>query len=106
MSDAYTAAKNTVEKKRLTIEYDGTEFEVVKRPSSLLLAEMARTESAGPEALGTIAEFLEHTLGKVGYGAFKRQFHAQEFDTLEDEMGAIQDIISQVCEVTLGRPTE
>lgn len=85
-----------------SIEFDGKEYGIVRKPNTLLLAELARTSSGDPEAMGVFAEFFEVTLGD-NYRGFKRDVFRS--DAADDEsvlMGLLQDIL----EKTLGRPTE
>lgn len=76
---------------------------VVRKPSLLLLAELARTESGDPAALGVVADFFEVTLGKAAYQRFRKAFFTS--DEAEDE-NLLGELLGKVIEVSVGRPTE
>lgn len=83
--------------------FRGVEYPIRRKPSTLLLAELARTQSGDPEALGVFAEFFESCLGKETYRAFKKAvFHADDEVEQDELFAGLNDII----EKTLGRPTE
>lgn len=101
MTDPLKTDIDDAKGKKPTFEFHGETYTVEKRPNPLLLAEMARTDSDDPEALGVIADFFELTLGKEQYRTFRRNFYA-----LEDEEGlALSEVITLVMEAAFGRPT-
>lgn len=83
------------------ITFRDVDYPILRKPSSLLLAELARTQSGDPEALGTLADFFESTLGKDTYRAFKRNVFATEVEQAE-----LLGYLNEIVEKTLGRPTE
>lgn len=100
--DALTASIASTEPVICTITLCDKEFPVVRKPSSLLLAELARAESTDdPEAIAVLADFFEFTLGDSNYRTFKR--HAMRAGADDD---ALREAMKDVLEGTLGRPTE
>ena len=85
-----------------TFDFADKTFDVIRKPSTLLIAELARTGSGDPEAIGVLAEFFEVTLGKDGYRIFKKAFNEADLDEDQD---VLMGILSDVLEQTLGRPT-
>lgn len=98
--DALDASVNSDRPVLGTIEYGGQSFDIVRKPSTLLLAELARTDSGNPEAISVLADFFDLTLGD-GYGRFKRAVYTSE----QDDTEPLLDLVGQVIEKTLGRPT-
>lgn len=84
-----------------TIEFDGVEYAIEHKPNTLLLSELARTNSGEPEALAVYADFFETTLGPTQYRKFKRAVFRK--DDVEEELGRL---LREVLEKSLGRPTE
>lgn len=101
--DALTASINADKPVLATIEFDGNTYNVHRKPPTLLLAELARTGSGDPEAVGVLAEFFEVTMGKDEYRRFRRDFYASE---ASDDEQVLLDLMAEVVEKTLGRPTE
>lgn len=87
-----------------TIDFAGDTFKIHRKPPTLLLAELARTNSGDPEAMGVLAEFFEVTLGKDEYNRFKRAVYSYDGPEAEDEI--LSGLMAGVIERTLGRPTE
>ncbi len=85
-----------------SIEFDGVEYVIERKPNTLLLSELARTGSGDPEALGIFAEFFEVTLGDTQY----RKFRKAMFRTASEDDEALQKLLQEILEKTLGRPTE
>lgn len=86
-----------------TFEFDGETYKVHRKPPTLLLAELARTNSGDPEAVGVLAEFFEVVMGKDEYRRFRSAFYAAD---VEDDDEVLSDLMAEVIEKTLGRPTE
>ena len=99
MTDALVVDLAEARMKPATFDYFGQTWEVRRKPNTLLLSELARTDSGDVEAFGVIAEFLEYVLGDQ-YKAFKKLYYAADEDT--DTMG---ELIRVVLEVSMGRPT-
>ena len=102
-TNALTASQNADKPVLATFDFNGKTYDVVRKPSSLLLAELARVGSGDPEAIGVLAEFFEVTMGREGYQAFRRDFYAAE---VEDDSEVLMALLSEVLEKALGRPTE
>ena len=83
------------------ITFQGTDYVIARKPNPLLISELARTGSGDPEALGVIAEFFQNVL--ADYPAFKKAVYTSETEVGQEELS---DVLSQVMEKTLGRPTE
>lgn len=99
MSQASDAAVSEAKGAFASFEFRGETFTPVRKPSLLLLAEMADMDESDPQALGILVQFFKQTLGD-GYAAFRKV----AFES-EDE-GEITGAVQSVVEVTLGRPTE
>lgn len=83
--------------------FRGVEYAIERKPNTLLLAELARTQSGDPEALGVLADFFESCLGKETYREFKRAVFYAEDEVKQDELF---EGLNEIIEATLGRPTE
>lgn len=82
----------------------GEEWKVLKRPPSLMFARLARIDEDDPEALGTIDEVLEHSLGKEQHKRFLRAYYnAAPADGNDGEM--FQEALAGIMAVATGRPT-
>ena len=101
--DALDASVASVRPVLATIDFAGKTFDVIRKPSTLLIAELARTGSGEPDAIGVLAEFFEVTLGKEGYHDFKRAFNEADLD---NDNEVLMGLLSEVLEKTLGRPTQ
>lgn len=84
------------------VTFRGVTYGIQRKPSTLLLSELARTQSGDPEALGVFAEFFESTLGG-SYRAFKKAVFLSDVDV---EMDELYDVLGQIVEHTLNRPTQ
>lgn len=83
-----------------TVDVEGAEFEIQRKPNALLISELARTGSGDPEAMAVFSDFFEVTLGE-NYPRFRKAvYRAEDPDT------AMQEALQAVLEKTLGRPTE
>ncbi len=100
MSDALTAEINATKKVLGKVEFADKSFDVVRKPSTLMIAELARTGSGDPEAIGVVAELLSHCFGE-GYRDFKKVAYE-----VEDDGESLFELIGQVIEVALGRPKD
>lgn len=100
--DALDASIKSARPVLTTVVVGDEEFKVTRKPPTLLVAELARTDSGNPEAIGVLAEFFEVTMGKEEYNRFKRAFYAADFD---EEAEELMSRLSKVLEDTLGRPT-
>ena len=85
------------------VTFRGVEYAITRKPSTLLLSELARTTSGDPEALAVFAEFFESTLGKETYRAFKRHVFNAEEEVGQDELF---EVLQAIMENSLARPTE
>jgi hypothetical protein len=84
-----------------TFDFAGETWTIVKKPSMLMLAEFARTETSEDAAtLGVLADFFEVSLGEQ-YPRFRKIVFNGEFAD-EDLLG----LIAVIVEKTMGRPTE
>lgn len=78
-----------------TVTAYGQEFHVTRKPPTLLLAELGRTGSGDPEAMGVIAEFFSVTLGADEYRRFKKAaYGADNGDDVEVLMEALTAVLS------------
>lgn len=82
------------------IEYDGERYAIVRKPSVLLLAELARTDSDDPGAMAVIADFFESTLGD-GYPKFRRACYRNSAD-----YPTLMGLMGEVIMAASGRPTK
>ncbi|WP_394620951.1 hypothetical protein JNUCC0626_18210 [Lentzea sp. JNUCC 0626] len=85
-----------------SVAFDGVEYSIERKPSTLLVSELARTGSGDPEAMGVFADFFECTLGS-NYPAFKKAVYRSDSDDVEADL---QKALQDVLEKTLGRPTK
>lgn len=85
-----------------SITFDGAEYAIERKPNALLLSEMSRISSGDPEAFGVLAEFCQITLGD-SYPAFKKAFYRSDAANTDE---ALMEIVQDVMEKTLGRPTQ
>ena len=86
-----------------TFKAMGREWLIVKKPPPLLLAEMARTGTQGPEAIGVVVDFFEVILGKEQYA---REFRWAFFDAYDGTDEFLGDVMGAALEAALGRPLE
>jgi hypothetical protein len=101
MTEAVDVAVNEAKNVKPTFEFAGEEWTIVKKPSMLMLAEFARTETSdNAAALGILADFFETSLGEQ-YPRFRKIIFSGEFDD-EEVLG----LIAVIVEKTMGRPTE
>ena len=100
--DALAVEASDVSGKPGTFDALGRTWLIVKKPSPLMLAEMARSESQGPEGLAVFADFFQVTLGKVQYQEFRWAFE-DAYDGTEAFLG---EVIAAALEGAYGRPTE
>jgi hypothetical protein len=101
MTEAVTVAVEDAKGEKPTIEFGGETWTLVKKPSVLMLAEFARTETTDDAAaFGVLADFFEAVLGDQ-YPRFRKVVFGGDFAD-EEVMGLIPTII----EKTMGRPTE
>lgn len=84
------------------VEFRGVKYAVKRRPNTLLLSELARTQTGDPEALGVFAMFFESTLGEA-YPAFRKAVFTAEDEV---EQAELFEVLQQIMEHTLARPTE
>lgn len=85
------------------VEFRGVKYPIRRKPSTLLLSELARTTSGDPEALAVFAEFFESTLGRETYRMFKKAVYNADDEVEQDELF---EVLQKVMENTLHRPTE
>lgn len=101
MTEAVEVAVKEAKGVKPTFEFAGEEWTIVKKPSMLMLAEFARTETSDdPATLGVLADFFEASLGEQ-YPRFRKIVFGGEFAD-EDVLG----LIGVIVEKTMGRPTE
>lgn len=100
MTDALVVDLAKARMKPATFDFFGQTWEVRRKPNTLLLSELARTDSGDVEAFGVVAEFLEYVLGDQ-YKAFKKLYYAA--DETDETMG---EVIKTVLEASMGRPTQ
>ncbi len=99
MKNAQDEAKGTPDYG--TVTFDGVDYAIVRKPNTLLISELARTGSGDPEALAVFADFFQVTLGDDGYRTFKKAVYRS--DNADEVM---QDLLQEILEKTLGRPTD
>lgn len=99
---AFESAAAEEKGQKPTLDFDGESYTIERKPNTLLIAELARTSTEGPEAVGVIADFFQAVLGSE-YPRFRKHFFTSE--AAEDE-AVIGSLIGQVLEKMLGRPTE
>lgn len=106
--DAFEAAKAAATDRPIlgTFDYEGEKFEIVKRPNGLILSELSRLDTGDAEALPSIVEFFTLTLGQDGYKKFKAKFYGQDFDSVEQSIAALSEVVQEVVASTTGRPTQ
>lgn len=81
---------------------DAVEYPILRKPSPLLIVEMARHEADGSaESIGLAGDLLEQCLGSAGYAAFRAQSYQIEDWDFED----LQKVVQTVIEATVARPT-
>lgn len=102
--DALTASANADKPVLGTIDFAGESYSILRKPSTLLLAELARTDNGDPNAVAVIADFFEATLGRDAYSKFKRAVFFS--DEAGDDIDVLMGLVGEVLEKTLGRPTE
>ena len=99
--NALTASANADRPVLGTVEVGEEKFNIIRKPSTLMLAELARTGSGDPESIGVLADFFETTLGKDDYPRFRRAvFAAEDADDL------LPTLVGEVMEQAFGRPTK
>lgn len=86
-----------------TVAFDDKTYKVWRKPPTLMLAELARTGTEDPEAVGVLAEFFEITMGKDEYRRFRTAVYTSDLPDVDE---AMTDVMSEIVEKTLGRPTE
>lgn len=87
-----------------TITYGDVEFDVTRKPSVFLIAELAHTDSEGA-ALGVIHEFYSRVMSPA---EFKR-FRAVALDDEREPDVVVVELqkgIESTIEATMGRPTK
>jgi len=101
MTEATVVAVNDAKGVKPTFDFAGETWTIVKKPSMLMLAEFARTETSDDaSALGVLADFFEASLGEQ-YPRFRKIVFGGDFAD-EDVLG----LIGVIVEKTMGRPTE
>jgi hypothetical protein len=101
--DALAVEASDVSGKPGTFDALGRTWLIARKPSPLMLAEMARTEaSGGVEALSVVADFFQSMLGLEQYREFRWAFE-DAYDESEDFLG---EVIAAALEGAFGRPTE
>ncbi len=83
-----------------SVDFLGKPYKIARKPNPLLLSELGRVGSGDPEAMGVIAEFFENTL--ADYRAFKKAVYTAAVEVDEE---ALMEVLKEVLEATLGRPT-
>lgn len=84
-----------------TATFQGKPYTIARKPNPLLLSELGRVGSGDPEAMGVIAEFFENTL--TDYRAFKKAVYTSETEVGEEQL---MEVLQEILEKTMGRPTE
>jgi hypothetical protein len=98
VTDAVDVAIQESKDQKPTFEFAGQTWTIVQKPSTLMIAEFARTESSDdPEAMGIIAEFFDVVLGDE-YPRFRKVAFRSDEDVV--------NLIPVILEKTVGRPTE
>lgn len=100
--DALAVEASEVSGRPGTFDALGRQWLIVRKPSPLLLAEMARAETKGPEGLGIVADLFQTILGDVQYQEFRWAFE-DAYDESEEFLG---EVIAAALEGAFGRPTE
>jgi hypothetical protein len=101
MTEAVTVAVEDAKGTKPTFDFGDETWTIVKKPSVLMLAEFARTETSDEAAaFGVLADFFEAVLGEQ-YPRFRKVIFNGDFAD-EDVMG----LIPMIIERTMGRPTE
>lgn len=84
------------------LDFDGKQYGIQRKPSALLISELANVDADNPESIGIYAEFFDVVLGE-SYKAFRRHLFRSEAGE-SDEI--LSELLAQVLEKTSGRPTE
>ena len=100
--DALAVEASDVSGKPGTFDALGRTWLIARKPSPLMLAEMARAEAKGPEGLAIVAALFQSMLGPVQYQEFRWAFE-DAYDGTEDFLG---EVIAAALEGAFGRPTE
>ena len=98
---AANASKATAKGVFGKITFDGTDYEIVRKPPLLLLSELAETQSGDPDSMGMFAEFFKVVLGDNDR-AFRKAVFYSEAGQDEEVLGGL---LGEVVEQTIGRPT-
>ena len=99
--DSYTVERDEDAGLAATFTALGRQWTVVKRPPPLLLAEMARTQTKDPTAIGVLVDFFEILLGKEQYQA---EFRWAFFDAYDGDDELLGEVMAAALEAALGRP--
>lgn len=99
--DSFTVERDEAAGVLATFTALGREWTVVKKPPPLLLAEMARTQTGSPEAIGVVVDFFEVLLGKQQY---QSEFRWAFFDAYQGNDELLGDVMGAALEAALGRP--
>ncbi len=84
----------------------GDTFIILRTPPTLLISELARTNTGAPEAVGVIAEFFETVLGPVEYHRFKKASYAYDADSDADEAEQLGQALAAALEAATEVPTK
>lgn len=101
--DSFTVERDEAAGILATFTAFDREWTIVKRPPPLLLAEMARTQTGSPEAIGVVVDFFEVLLGKEQY---QREFRWAFFDAYDGNDELLGDVIGAALGAAVGRPLE
>ena len=101
--DSFTVERDEAAGVLATFTAFDREWTIVKKPPPLLLAELARTQTASPEAIGVVVDFFEVILGKEQY---QQEFRWAFFDAYDGDDEILGVVMGAALEAALGRPLE
>lgn len=102
--DALQAEMAEVAGQPATFTMFDTEWEVLRKPPALMVARLGRIDETDPEAIGVLDQLIEHALGKEQHKRFlAAYFKAAPSDG--DDSAMLQEAMTAIFSVSLGRPT-
>ena len=100
--DALAVEASDVSGRPGTFDAFGRQWLIARKPSPLMLAEMANSPNKGPEGLAVFADFFRSLLGDVQYQEFRWAFE-DAYDESENFLG---EVVAVALEGAFGRPTQ
>lgn len=102
--DALSAELAEVAGQPATFTMFDQQWQVLRKPPSLMVARLGRIDETDPEAIGVLDQLVEHALGKEQHKRFLAAYYAAAPDD-GDDSALLQEAMTYIFTTSLGRPT-